>query len=174
MSLMSTWRQHMDNCAPDFLFAVCSAGALQASRPAKRNDSTNATSHPRKTPRLVVLVSEDPKNSGYWPVLKDVRNPQERRVSCRKNAPVYCKSHNIHHRKRDPLLYEPVICRSLKCEICCKLELSEDVLFDEHPKGTTSVVRTIPVTPPLKIRLNHQKNPKTWTCSTCFICILPW
>jgi len=29
----------MDNCAPDFLFAVCSAGALQASRPAKRNDS---------------------------------------------------------------------------------------------------------------------------------------
>lgn len=52
-----------------------------------------------KKPKAGSTSSRRPKESGYWPVLKDVRNPQERCVSCRKNAPVYCKSHNIHPQK---------------------------------------------------------------------------
>jgi len=56
-------QQHMDNCAPDFLFAVCSAGALQ--------DLTDAESElGKETGMNPVLVLKNIRNLQlYWQAL---------------------------------------------------------------------------------------------------------
>ena len=63
----------MDNCAPDFLFAVCSAGALQACAP-RRNDLSIVLLQPH--------IPENPKAGSM-----SFRRPKEFRLLAGAQGP---------------------------------------------------------------------------------------